>query len=366
VEIPFRFVYYIQVSYETTLYERVESYNADYDALNEKLQDKILFTQKYLLKDEKPGESSVLTTIAHIHGISGELSTYFQKKRFFALKVLLSMVVLAFVFFQVYVEFWHLPFFLVLYPLTISLGAGWFYYARKNKYENKHEDYRALSEAMRVQYYLTSAGINENIADHYLQKHKGELEWILYALRTWMMMVQIQAQKELSIKTSIEHIEKVRQEWVIDQAQWFKSKSKLNHHKLEAIEHRGNLLFFSAMGSVVVLFLLTMAAHYCGEEVENIEKMLHPSFIVITHLSLILSAAVHGYIEKMVFAEQAKQYQRMAQLLHLANNHLKKKIEMADLKGSIWLLISLAKEALMENADWLLMHRSRPMELPKG
>lgn len=357
----------LAASYEATIYERVESYNTDYDSLNEKLQRKILSTQKFLLKDEESTESSVLSTIARIHGIADQLSIYFQKKRFFALKVLLSMVVLAFAFFQVYAELGGILLFLVLYPITISLGAGWFYYARKNKYENKHEDYRALSEAMRVQFYLTSAGINENIADHYLQKHKGELEWILYTLRTWMMFVQIQAQKARPIKASVEQIKKVRQEWIIGQAKYFTTKSKQNHHKLEVIEHRGNLLFFSAMGSVVVLFLLTMAAHYFGGKVENIiEKTLHPSFIVMTHLSLILSAAVHGYVEKMVFAEQAKQYQRMAQMLHLANNHLKKKLEMSDLKGSILLLISLAKEALMENADWLLMHRSRPMELPKG
>ena len=49
--------------------------------------------------------------------------------------------------------------------------------------QNRHQDYRALSEALRVQRAWRAAGIGESVAEHYLRRQKSELDWIRQALR---------------------------------------------------------------------------------------------------------------------------------------------------------------------------------------
>ena len=37
-------------------------------------------------------------------------------------------------------------------------------------YQNKHQDYRALAEALRIQFFWHVAGVSEKVVDHYLRK----------------------------------------------------------------------------------------------------------------------------------------------------------------------------------------------------
>ncbi len=67
-----------------------------------------------------------------------------------------------------------------------ALGLGlWWFCVRRTDYQNRRQDYRALAEALRVQFYWRVAGLPDAAEDHYLRKQRSELEWIRYALRTW-------------------------------------------------------------------------------------------------------------------------------------------------------------------------------------
>ena len=75
--------------------------------------------------------------------------------------------------------------------LLLFLGASVFasYWIRKDveeeDYQNKHQDYRALAEALRIQFFWHVAGVPAKVVDHYLRKQRGALEWIRNALRAW-------------------------------------------------------------------------------------------------------------------------------------------------------------------------------------
>ncbi|HAI68897.1 MAG TPA: hypothetical protein DCM38_05595, partial [Gammaproteobacteria bacterium] len=82
-------------------------------------------------------------------------------------------------------------------------------------------------------------------------------------------------------------------------------------------------------------------------------------------------ALLHHYVEKMAFEEQAKQYERMATLFAKADEEVKKLINApvqneATQQRAEEVLFELGKEALEENGDWVLLHRKRQLELPKG
>ena len=56
----------------------------------------------------------------------------------------------------------------------------------------------------------------------------------------------------------------------------------------------------------------------------------------------------------------------MAQLFQMASEKLCYAIEAKDEIVANDIILELAQEALLENGDWLLLHRSRPLEIPKG
>ena len=312
-------------------------------------------------------EQRVPGSIARFQAITDLLATHFQKRRFFALKVLLVLTVIAFMFFQAYAEFWHKPLLLLLYPLTMGVGALWFLNANRRHYEQKHEDYRALSEAYRVQLFLDHAKIKANVSEYYLQKHKGELEWVIYALRATLLKSTPQ-RRGMKPAASInwKELDFVNENWVKAQLDYYQKTG----HKYERLHlgHRrlANRFFIGALSAAVILFAFSLLTEYLPSFMEKDHDIFHSVLVVCTHSFLVISAGLIGYNEKRVFSEQSKTCQQMVQLFRIAHEKLNKAIEAKNQEDANEIIWELALESLMENADWLLLHRSRPMEIPKG
>ncbi len=79
-----------------------------------------------------------------------------------------------------------------------------------------------------------------------------------------------------------------------------------------------------------------------------------------------LSVLIRAYSEKMGFSEQAVQYQRMRDLFMRAERSLKSGLGRGDVDAVQDVLVELGEEALQENADWVLLRRSRGLEIPQG
>ena len=67
--------------------------------------------------------------------------------------------------------------------------------------------------------------------------------------------------------------------------------------------------------------------------------------------------------EKMALKKQARSYEQMRSLLGTASVKMKKLIDAKDWPSANTLLSGLGREALAENADWVLYHRDRPPEM---
>ena len=349
--------------------DRIDTYNKDIIRLASGLKSKIEISSDYLsTKNPDFGKNPILKNIAQKHGTASELASYFQKRRFLALKVLLSLVVLAFLFLHINTEFLHKPLVLLLYPVTMGVGAVWFFVAGRKKYEYKHEDYRALSEAYRVQYYLKASGREDNVSDHYLKRHRGELEWVLYALRT----SQINDRKHYATLSAtgkenpIKRIIFLKTCWIDDQLKYFRKTAIKHNRSAKKWESRANRSFMIAIISACLLSVVSLYAEYLPENLKSFEEIVRAILSCSTSVFLVLAAALHGYSDKMIFAEQAKNYEIMAQLFQLASEKLGHAIEVNDEIEANDIIGELSQEALLENGDWLLLHRSRPLEIPKG
>jgi len=93
----------------------------------------------------------------------------------------------------------------------------------------------------------------------------------------------------------------------------------------------------------------------------------HNLLILLIALFPAAGALLHHYLETMAFAEEAKQYKRMAHLFKRADQQLQSQPQSAEtdqLSPEQQLLFELGKEALAENGDWVLLHRKPPLRVP--
>ena len=65
-----------------------------------------------------------------------------------------------------------------------AVGLALYAVARRGRWQDSFQDYRAIAEALRIQQQWQQAALDETVADHYLQQHRGELDWIRNAIRT--------------------------------------------------------------------------------------------------------------------------------------------------------------------------------------
>lgn len=308
-----------------------------------------------------------LASIARKRGIIRELAVIFQSRRIFALRILLILVVLAFIFLQIYTILYK-PIYLFLYPLIMGIGAFWFYLAKRNRFENKHEDYRALAEAFRVQFYLTATGSKDNVSDHYLKRHRGELEWVLYTLRSSELELWADDTFTEAIfkNEPIKVCKFLETEWVDEQLKYFNRSAHRNNRLNSKWETLANWFFFGAITLACILLTGTAFIRIFHDSSNHLGEVMNYVLSGLTQVFLVLAAVFSGYSEKMVFGEQTKSYHQMAQLFNIAKIKLSAAIEANDIKEAEEIVWELAYEALVENGDWLLLHRSRPLEIPKG
>ena len=93
-------------------------------------------------------------------------------------------------------------------------------------------------------------------------------------------------------------------------------------------------------------------------------KHVHDLLILATTVCLLIAGFTHNYYEKRAYTAIANRYEGMTNLF--ANYNLKLINRKDNVKSCRNALRALGKEALVENGNWLLLYRERPLELPKG
>ncbi len=116
----------------------------------------------------------------------------------------------------------------------------------------------------------------------------------------------------------------------------------------------GTTMLFAALARIL--------AAYFEPNRMGLKHELSDWMIVAMVLNVALAAFVQWYTEKRAFGVHYRQFRRMLTILILAYEDLSKGLDPIEARK---LLKRLGRESLAEHADWLLIHRDRPMELPK-
>lgn len=334
---------------------KTDEYNRDVAFASPVSSQIVEKAKSYVLpQDEQASLSRSSGTVLHSYGIADALAMRYQAKRRRIMTGLFTLVVLAFLFFQVYAYLIASPFLLLCYPLLLSVAYILYFRARRREYQDKHLEYRALAEGLRVQFFWLLAGIDEDPSEHYLQKHAGNLDWIRRAIRA----VRLMACTPENEGRSGSCVETVREHWVVGQLSYFTKARSRDERRVGRQEVICKYLFASAMLLVFVVLYLELFGHSADQFWKSLTEL-------ILEMQLAVAAAVAGFSEKMAFAEQAKQYSRMEWLFRYVSDKLDLVLKNGNADGAKRLFRNLGIEALAENGDWVVLHKSRPMGMPK-
>lgn len=138
----------------------------------------------------------------------------------------------------------------------------------------------------------------------------------------------------------------------------------------EGAASRGFTATHFALGigaGVLTVALMLEAPTLLPGSILHLLKTEHHDWLVGGMATVMVAAALlHGYAEKRALAEHGRQYAQMGSLFARAEGRLGEMLAAGQTDAARALLAELGEEALAEHGDWLLLHRERPMELPKA
>ncbi len=323
---------------------------------------------------------------------------------------------------------WTFGFLYALYVIAIVATAAqytsvqWFKYAmfpvafvaykvaQRFDYENRYQDYRALSEGLRVQSAWLGAGLRDDQADRcYLGMQQKDLQWIRFALRyAYLAFADAYAPGSVSDARC--------RDWIDGQTSYFKVKPRREELWLGRLQLASRLTFWAAIAVSIAAFVLLylpglphlVAANFTAlaksaslpsglaewlrsnaqgaaaaqtrwdasgwsEAFRTFDRGSpdakaagghHAELVRLSTGALALYAAValliSNYCDKRGFAQNVRRYERMFVVFDRAKRRLAAMPEPNSEAGRE-VVRDLGRAALVENADWLLTRRERPL-----
>jgi hypothetical protein len=238
----------------------------------------------------------------------------------------------------------------VIYGGLIVIAFSVYYAVKRLRIEEQYLDYRALAEGLRIQMHWLESGLADPVARFYLHRQHSELKWIRSAIRNWTFcQTHLHAASDARADIN-ERISAISTEWLSGQRAYF-SKAASKARRSERI------WTWAARLLVVVGVLLAV-----------IKSAFDPSpwLVVLVAAPPILVAIFTLHVQNRKFGPLSQQATRMAALFDCAVMRLQDIRDTPDGLSDDFdeLLRQLGREVLAENAEWVILHRDRPISTP--
>jgi hypothetical protein len=311
-------------------------------------------TESWPLMNEQSAADlpSGLSSINHLFCISDWLAIHYQKLTYATLRGTHLLAFLMGLMFILYSDLRTQEIFMLLFLLFFAIAAALQKYAKKGAWHRKYLDYRALAEGLRVQFYLSAAGItsdNESkfTHDNFLQTQDPELGWIRNVMR--VAGTRCDAEREVSDAG----LQFTLKEWVGDE-----QSGQLAYYRRKAeqwVQRNRNterLSMLSLVTSIIVILLILVGGNRLAD------GLVDPLFAFMGAM-LLAYAVRQGYAQSTAEKELIKQYEFMLRVFENA----KRRLDGADDDVERRQIIrALGGSCLDEHAEWILMHRDRSID----
>ena len=293
-------------------------------------------------------------SIAEQHGIADWLAVHFQKRISAGLIAIHSIGVLIGLIFILYSEIDGLDFLVNIFLLAFLAGFVLYKIGERRQWHRKHLDYRALAEGLRVQFYWSLAGVidvqsAEFAYDNFLQKQDVDLEWIRHVMRNVSLA---RSRDNVPITAWVD--------WVIEQ--WVGDESgktgQLSYYKRKEVEKAARFKLTTTLGRVTlwVGILIAIILAIAGSDMSDTQQK---TLLILMGIFPLIAGIRDAYSYKKAEKELIKQYRFMSGVLANARRLLDSS---DDPEFRRRVLRALGTAALEEDAEWILMHRERPLE----
>lgn len=253
---------------------------------------------------------------------------------------------------------------LILYMALFGVGYLVHRWATAREIDTRHLDYRALAEGLRVEFYWRLGEVRSVAADYCMRYRLEELEWIRLALRS----CELQSPSFTWTATpaaSVEALCAVANDWVQGQHEYFGRTVRKQERHLKKLERWTKVLLGVGLIAVVAVFIATFRHQL--ERVYHLEELperVHALIVATIGLAPAAAGLIHGYAEQRALSVHIRRYARMRLLFAAAMRVLDVPMKREEWAAARDVLAELGREALEENADWVMLHRERPIELP--
>jgi hypothetical protein len=354
-----------------TLYARIEAFNQD--------------CARVPRPDPGDGESAA----GSLMPVAERVATYYQRKYVRALQLIFFATATAVLTFLLYADVVPRAHPIVLVYLAAS-GVALLTYltARRERWQDRAQDYRALEIGLHVQQAWDAAGLGQSVADFYIRRQHSELDWIRDAIRTAHAVDRHQTLDE-------PHAVRTVRDFVLRQYAYFAGTgadrriaeyarssrfpggAKREHRKAH-LHHRLNQIALRVSFTFsIVLISYGLVAWLAPERVESLpdEVRWHGYLMFCIGISVAAAALFHEYSVRRAHAQQGRRYEVMAQIYRRALDALDEAEQRSawreatdgplrsPLETARACILELGHEALSENTDWLLLHRELPIQL---
>lgn len=225
----------------------------------------------------------------------------------------------------------------------------------RRQWQRKYLDYRGLSEGLRVQLYWRLAGVRVPSDgslgyDSFLQKQDVELSWIRHAMRGTSLV------QDSGTDGDRRWLDWTIRNWVGDadgdggQLAYFRHGSQQRAKAYLYTERLGRLALMAGLGGALVLVLAGPL----------LDEASQAGLVIFMGLLPLIAGIREAYSFKKADKELIKQFQFMARLFASCSVRLARAASDQERRE---LLLALGRACLEEHAEWILLHRDRPLEL---
>ncbi|MEO6227613.1 MAG: hypothetical protein ABIO61_07125 [Thermomonas sp.] len=238
--------------------------------------------------------------------------------------------------------------------LLFGIGVVMSLLGRRRQWQRKYLDYRGLAEGLRVQIYWRVAGVeppaNTSLGyDSFLQKQDVDLSWIRHAMRGSSLL------RDETFHSNSSWLAWVVRHWIGDtqgtggQLEYYQQGTARRTQAFHVTERMGNLALAAGLLGAVLLLV--------GGP--GLASFWQQKLVLVMGLLPLLAGIREAYSYKKADKELIKQFRFMSRLFESCGARLQRVQADAETRQ---ILLALGRACLEEHAEWILLHRERPLE----
>ncbi len=286
--------------------------------------------------------------------VADGLAVHYQGRVNSSLRATHALAILMGLVFLIYSEYDGSRYMVLGFLALFFAGFAMHIIGESREWHRKYLDYRALAEGLRVQIYWNLSGVVDSESagfayDNFLQKQDVDLGWIRHVMRLASM------RRDRGCAPDPGWVSWVIDHWIGEPARgqgqlaYYSRKQLQNTSRFRRTRLLGSLCLWTGISIAVLLFVL-------GGVVEERHRQM---LLILMGVLPLVAGIWDAYSHKKAEKELIKQYGFMSGVFTKARKLLDASDNTAFQRR---VLKALGQAALDEGAEWLLMHRERPLE----